>query len=454
VRQTLDADVVVVGAGFAGLTAAQRLIEEGWSAVVLEARDRVGGRVLNHDLGDRRVVEVGGQWIGPGQSRMYALAETFGIDTFPTYDTGEDLALIDGKAHRFTGDLPRINPIVLADFSQAFLRLERMAKKVPADVPWEAPKARTHDSMTLETWIRRNLRTSKARRLMRLFVAAVFAAEPADFSLLHALAYIHSGVSFDSLIRTAGGAQQDRFVGGSQRLTISMADKLSDAVRLSSPVGRITYGRDVVTVAAGAEEVRCRRAVVTVPPALAARIAYEPPLPPARDQLTQRMPQGSVTKVMAVYDHPFWRDEGLSGQAGSPDLPLSFTFDNSPPEGIPGVLVGFLEGDKARRFSSADEADRRKVVLDSFSRYFGDTARSCEQYIELDWSAEEWTRGCYGAHLPPGVWTSYGKALRASCGPVHWAGTETAGVFAGYMEGAVASGERVAAEVGAALGAG
>lgn len=289
---------------------------------------------------------------------------------------------------------------------------------------------------------------------MRLFTTAIFAAEPSDLSLLHALSYLHSGGSFDSLVRTGGGAQQDRFVGGSQRLAIAMADKLGDAVRLSSPVRGIAHSGDSVKVATADGKVACRRVVVTVPPALAARISYDPPLPAQRDQLTQRMPQGSVVKVMAVYDHPFWRADGLSGQAGSPDLPVSFTFDNSPPEGVPGVLVGFLEGQKARRFSSAGEDDRVSAVIECFSRYFGDKARHPERYIELDWSAEEWTRGCYGAHFPPGVWTSYGEALRAPCGPVHWAGTETSGVFAGYMEGAVASGERVAAEVAAALGGG
>jgi monoamine oxidase len=223
VREKREADVCVVGAGFAGLVAARDLLAGGRSVIVLEARSRVGGRVLNHDVGDGKVIELGGQWIGPTQDRMYALAGQLGIETFPTYETGEALARLMGKRYRFGGDVPRMNPVAMADLAQAVLRLDRLARRVPVEEPWRAPGASRWDSQTLETWLRRNVRTPRVRSLLHLFLATIFATEPATFSLLHGLFYIHSGTSFDVLTRFSGGAQQDRFMGGSQLLAIRLA---------------------------------------------------------------------------------------------------------------------------------------------------------------------------------------------------------------------------------------
>ena len=436
-----------MGAGFAGLVAARDLVAAGRSVVVLEARDRVGGRVLNHDLGDGKVIEVGGQWVGPTQDRVYTLARQLGIETFPTYETGESLARIEGKRYRFTGDVPRMNPVAMADLAQAVLRLDRLARRIPLEEPWRAPGATRWDSQTLETWLRRNVRTRRIRSLLHLFITTVFATEPATISLLHALFYVHSGTSFDVLTRFSGGAQQDRFVGGSQLVAIRLAEALGEAVVLGSPVHRIHQTNGVVKVESDRATVRARRAIVAVPPALAGRITYEPILPGARDQLTQRLPQGSVIKAQAIYDEPFWRAEGLSGIAADSGSPASFTVDNSPVDGSPGVLVGFIEGDHARQLGRLDPSDRRRIVLESLGRSFGPRAASPRDYVELDWSEEQWTRGCYGAHFPPGVWTQYGSALRQPVGLIHWAGTETSSVWNGYMDGAVRSGERATAEV-------
>lgn len=447
-----EADVCVVGAGFAGLTAASLLKEAGRSVVVLEARDRVGGRVKNQPIGEGRVVEAGGQWIGPGQDRMYALAKDLGVQTFPTYDSGQTLAVLWGKRYLFTGDFPRINPVVLADVAQGVLRLERMAKRIPLDDPWKARNADVLDGQTLQTWLRRNVRTKKARAFIGVFISGVFATEPANLSLLHTLFYLRSGDSFDTLIRTTGGAQQDRIVGGSQVLAIKLAELLGNSVQLEAPVRRIEQAKDRVRVESDATTVEANRVIVAIPPALAARIWYDPPLPGYRDQLTQRMPQGAVVKVHAVYDDPFWRAEGLRGQAGDPGKPVGFTFDNSPPDGGPGVLVGFLEGNHARHFARSAADDRRKMAIDCLVHYFGPRAASPLAYYEMDWQEEPWTRGCYGAHMPPGVLTQFGPALREPVGSIHWAGTETATVWSGYMDGAVQSGERAATEVLAALG--
>ncbi|MDQ2630191.1 MAG: FAD-dependent oxidoreductase [Actinomycetota bacterium] len=468
--EQLEADVAIVGAGLAGLVAARRLAAAGLQPLVLEARDRVGGRILNEEIGGGKVVEVGGQWIGPGQARIAALAAELGVDTFPTHDEGRHLIEFGGKRSSYEGaltdtrielvrDLSRaISPLALADLEQARARLDRMARQVPLEEPWAAPKARRWDGQTFETWVRRNTRTAAARSLFELATEGVWAAEPADVSLLHILFYTHSGGGFNRLVGTGGGAQQDRFHGGSQRIPLLLAEQLGgERLRLGAPVRRIEHGGDGVVLHADGGEpgaaltVRAKRAIVAVPPTLAGRISYDPPLPALRDQLTQRMPQGTVIKTMAIYEEPFWRGEGLSGQAASDAGPARVVFDNSPPDGSPGVLLGFLEGRLAREWGARPAAERRQAVLAGHARLFGERAARPERFVERVWADEEWTRGCYGCLMTTGGWTEYGRALRAPVGLLHWAGAETATVWSGYMDGAVQSGERAGEEVARAL---
>ncbi|HEU4736125.1 MAG TPA: flavin monoamine oxidase family protein [Solirubrobacterales bacterium] len=468
----IEADVAIVGAGLAGLVAARRIAAAGIEPVVLEARERVGGRLLNEEIGAGKVVEVGGQWIGPTQERIAALAVELGVDTFPTHDEGRHLIEIAGKLASYTGpitdasprlvhDLSRaISPLALIDFEQARARLDRMARSVPLEEPWLATKALEWDGQTFATWVRRNTRTAAARTLFELVTEAVWAAEPSDVSLLHVLFYSRSGSGFNTLLGTDGGAQQDRFHGGSQRLALLMAEQLGEGrVRLVAPVRQIEHGAGGVVLHAdgtagepGGLTVRARRAIVAVPPTLAGRIAYDPPLPARRDQLTQRMPQGTVVKTMAIYERPFWREEGLSGQAAS-DGPARVVFDNSPPDGSPGVLLGFLEGRLARQWGARPAGERREAILAGHARLFGERAARPERFIERVWAEEEWTRGCYGCLMMTGGWTEYGRALRVPIGPIHWAGAETATVWNGYMDGAVQSGDRAGDEVLAALDA-
>ena len=446
--QTRDADLVVIGAGLAGLSAARAAAAAGASVVVVEARDRVGGRVLNEDIGGGNVVEVGAQWIGPTQDRLAVLAAKLGVETFPTYGEGENVIEYGGRLRRYRGTIPRINPVVLLDVERAQRRLNRMARKVPLDAPWEAPDATALDGQTAATWMRRNLATRAGRMLLELGIEAVWAAQPEDMSLLHVLFYIHSAGGLEMLFDTDGGAQQDRFVGGSQRIPMLMAQELGrENVLLGAPVRMIRRGEHGVTVEADGATVRARRAVVAVAPTLAGRIAYDPPLPGFRDQLTQRMPLGTVAKCMAIYDEPFWRAENLSGQGTSDAGPVKLTFDNTPPTGAPGVLLGFLEGRQARELGRVHANERRAAVLDCFARLFGPRAGRPDAYVERLWADEEWSRGCYGCHMPTGAWTAYGPALREPIGPLHWAGAEYATVWNGYMDGAVRSGEAAAGAV-------
>jgi monoamine oxidase len=444
-QQTRDADLVVVGAGLAGLSAARAAAHAGASVVVVEARDRVGGRVLNEDIGGGKVVEVGGQWIGPTQDRLAALAGELRVETFPTYGEGENVIDYGGRLRRYRGTIPRINPLVLLDVERAQRRLNRLARRVPLEAPWEAPGAAALDGQTAATWMRRNLATKAGRMLIELGIEAVWAAQPEDMSLLHVLFYIHSAGSLEMLFDTEGGAQQDRFVGGSQRIAIQMAQELGrENVLLEAPVRKIERADHGVTVQADGATVRARRAIVAVAPTLAGRIAYDPPLPGFRDQLTQRMPLGTVAKCMAIYDEPFWRAEGLSGQGTSDSGPVKLTFDNSPPDGSPGVILGFLEGRQARELGRLRAEERRTAVVDCFARLFGPRAGGPDAYVERLWADEEWSRGCYGCHMPTGGWTNYGPALREPIGPLHWAGAEYATVWNGYMDGAVRSGEETA----------
>jgi monoamine oxidase len=453
VPDTREADVVVVGAGLAGLAAARGLTAAGLDCVVVEARDRVGGRTLNHSIGGDRIVEVGGQWVGPTQTRVLELMRELGLESFPTYGRGEHVIEYDGALARYTGTIPKLSKRLLADFGQAQMKLDRMARRVPADAPWTAPKAKQWDSQTLWSWMRRNVYTQDARDALTLAVEAVWAAQPEDLSLLHVLFYISAAGGLDALLDTEGGAQDARVVGGSQLISIRMAEELGDRVVLGRPVRRIEHGDDRVTVHADGLVAGGRRAIVAVPPTLAGRIAYDPPLPAMRDQLTQRIPQGTVIKCMAIYERPFWRERGLTGQATSIDGPVKLTFDNSPPDGSPGVLLGFLEGNQARELGAWDPARRRAAVIGCFARLFGPDAAQPLDYVDKSWADEEWTRGCYGCYMPTGAWTVYGPHLRAPIGPIHWAGAETATVWSGYMDGAVRSGDSAAGAVATSLSA-
>jgi monoamine oxidase len=445
---TREAEVVVIGAGLAGLAAARELRAAGREVVVLEARDRVGGRTLNEPIGDGKVVEIGAQWVGPTQDRVLRLIDELGLQTFPTHMQGESVFERGGRLTRYSGTIPKLNLIGLAEVGLLLRRLNRMARQVPPEAPWRAPKAAEWDSQTFDTWMRRNVRTGVARDALWLAIIGVWAVEPRDVSLLHVLFYIRSAGSIEILTDAEGGAQQDRVVGGTQLISLRMAEELGPGVvELSCPVRAILHGDNGVTAISDRLEVSARRAIVAIPPTLAGRIAYDPPLPAIRDGLSQRMAQGSVVKCMAIYERPFWRDRGLSGMVTSVSGPVSVGFDNSPPDGSPGVLLGFLEGQAARRHADLSQEERRAAVAECFARLFGPEAANPVGYVDKAWAADPWSRGCYGGFMGPGGWTDHGAALRAPIGALHWAGAETALVWNGYMDGAVGSGQDAARAV-------
>jgi monoamine oxidase len=458
------ADVAVVGAGLAGLTAARTLAAHGRSVLVLEARDRVGGRTLNHPLGPSypgKVVEIGGEWVGPTQDHVLALAKELGIATFKTYNTGNNVYYANGTTTPYQsggilGPVPP-DPTADAEVEAAIVQLNQMASTIPVKAPWTAPNAVAWDSQTLETWKQNNLHTTDGQALFDVGISAVFAAECRDISLLFGVFYTASATNettapdINRLFNTPNGAQDSRLVGGSQLISIKMAQQLGRRVLLDQPVRIIAQTGSGVKLTTDHVTVSAKQVIVTGPPSVTALIRYEPDLPWMRAQLTQRYPQGTVIKCEAVYDTPFWRAKGLTGQAVSLTGPVKVTFDNSPPDGKPGVLLGFIEGQAARQAAQLSPAARKAAVLQNFVTYFGPEAASPKGWIEKSWADEPWTRGCYVGFTPPGVLLDYGPAIRDPVGRIHWAGTETSDYWNGYMDGAVRSGERAAQEVLALL---
>ncbi|WP_409496237.1 flavin monoamine oxidase family protein [Amycolatopsis sp. cmx-11-12] len=440
-----DIDVVVVGTGMAGLVCAHRLRRHGVDVVALEACHQAGGRTVGVEI-DGEGADLGGQFIGPGQDRVYALAAELGVATFPTYTAGANVLETEtGRLLRFRGMAPKLGLLTLLDVARARFRLDRLARTVDTETPWHSPNASALDGQTLRSWIDRTVRTRSGRRFLTLACQAIWACEPSELSLLHALFYIKAAGSLSALTDFEGGAQQDRLDGGAHGLAGKLAAGLGAALRLNAPVRRIERDDSGVTVTVDdGTALRAKHVVVAAAPALAARIDYHPPLPAARDNLSQRLPMGSVIKYIATYPEPFWRTAGLSGAALSLRGPIALTADSSPRSGNRGVLIGFVNGATARDLATRSPADRRTAFLDALTRLFGPQAGTPVTLVERNWNEEPFTRGAYSAVFPPGAWTQLGPALRAPVGRIHWAGAETSPRWYGYIDGAVRSGETAA----------
>jgi monoamine oxidase len=463
-RKIHKADVVVVGAGFAGLSAARAVMQAGKSVYVVEARDRVGGRVFQHELGAGVWSEAGGTFVGPTQNRILALMKDYGVDTFDTYDPdGSNNVYYSTSGQRTewsdsgpTGTAPP-DPAITPDLATVVTQLDQMSTTVPVDAPWEAPNAATWDGQTLETWIKGNTVNPDFINLSNLATRPIFGAESRELSLLFVLFYIassgdetHPG-TFERNFDTREGGQMWRMQGGSQHLAFMVAADLQHRIFLNRPVRRIVQAKTLLRVETDKGNVYGKRVIVAVPPTLAGRIDYEPILPFQRDQLTQRLGMGALTKVAAVYDKPFWRDKGYNGTGLDAAGLVTATFDDSPPDASKGIIFGFVGGDKCRQYAKLGEDDRKQQVLQEFAKFWGDDALKPTDFFETTWANEQWTRGCPVGIAGPGVLFAYGDQIRAPVDRIHWAGTETSTYWNGYMDGAVRSGERAASEVLAEL---
>jgi monoamine oxidase len=458
-RARLEADVVVVGAGLAGLAAARRLHAAGRRVVVLEARERIGGRVYDHRLPGGEAIELGGLYCTPradgsvANHAILALATELGVGAFRAHADGDRLLRLDGRTHRYAGRHREALPLRAAlgaiEFAGARWRLDRLARRVDAAAPWATPGARRIDRQTLGAWADRTILTRTGRTLLRLAAGPLFAADAGELSRLHAAAFLAANGTLRAMMATGGGAQSHRLHGGPQRLA-ELAAAQAGEVLCGEPVAAIRWSRDGVEAHSRSLCVRARGAVVAMTPALAARIDWEPSMP-AREQLAQRMPHGQALKLVALYAEPFWRAQGLNGHAAC-DGTVRVVMDESPPSGRPGALAAYAVGRAAVALADGDPAERRRVVLATLVGLFGPAAARPDAVVEHDWVRDPWTRGGHGGYGAPGAWSTLGSALRAPVGPVRWAGTETATVGAGSMSGAVLSGQRAADELLAEAG--
>jgi monoamine oxidase len=433
--------VVIVGAGIAGLVAARELVRAGIDSIlVLEARNRVGGRTLNQSLPGGSVVEGGGEFAGPTQTAVLELARELGVETFPTHTEGQMVFVRGGS--RQVGPDPGVDRGLTPGSLGACL--EELSRELPRERPWDASQAAEWDAITVEDWLQQNSPHGRGRRIVDMAASATLATTPRDLSFLWFLFYIRSAPGgIRDLLSTRDGAQDRRFVGGSQALSLRMADELRAYVRLSAPVRRIRrWDAGPVRVECDGVTVEAERVIIAMMPADVTRIAFEPALPERRARLNERWSASEQSfKAHLVYETPFWRKEGLSGQVISDEEP-QITFDNSPPEGAPGVLLSFIDP----RAMPGDAGLRRDWLAGRMAAYFGEKARDPIGYLECDWHADGWTTGCVSP-LRPGVLYPFGPALTEPCGVIHWAGSETSAIWNGYMDGAVRSGRRVAHEV-------
>ncbi|MEO5633225.1 FAD-dependent oxidoreductase [Gaiella sp.] len=439
-----DADVVVIGAGVAGLVAASDLVAAGREVVVLEARDRVGGRLLNTEIGGEPN-ELGGQWIAPYQSEMHALLAELGLESFHAYREGDSLYIDPaGELHRYAADTEPLPATAAADYARAVAKLDALCAELDPEAPWEHPLATELDGITFEQWLAAEVDDTLARDFLRSNMAGGYMTKPADsFSLLGAAATVAGAGSVANLFEP-DLCLHSRIVGGSQLIPLRLAERLGDRVVVGAPARTLRWSEEGVDVEAGALKVQAQAAVVAVPPNVAGFIRFEPSLPAWRMRLHQALTQGDVIKVLAVYDEPFWRAEGLSGEGFAPYQLVREVYDNTPPVGRPGVLCTFLAGEKAQAAERLDASERRRLVLDGLARYFGSRALDATEVIEHDWSQEEWTRGAYAATFGVGGLARHGADLTRPVGPIQWACTDLAGVGHMHMEGAIRSGRAAA----------
>jgi monoamine oxidase len=449
---TREADVAVVGAGFSGLAAARSLAAGGAVVLVLEARERVGGRVDSARPGHGVTLDLGGTWAGPRQERISALARETGVAAIPQHADGHNLVELDGRVRRYRGTIPRVGLGTLLDLARLQHGMRRAAGRVSQDAPWAAPDAERLDATTLEDWLRRRRHGRRARTLLAIAGKTIWGAEPRELSLLYVLQYVSGAGGVDALLDTEGGAQHERYEGGAREIAERIAAGLGERVLLGSPVERIVPDGDGVVVEGAGFGVRARQAIVALPPPLCASLEIAVPQAAAARPAQRRWRMGALTKCFAVYDEPFWRADGLSGEALSDGAPASLVFDVSPADGSCGVLVGFVGGDDARAHAARPEAEGRGAVLAGFARLFGTRALTPEAWQQRAWAAERWSGGGPVAIAPPGALSGGAASLREPAGPVLWAGTETAGRWGGYIEGAVVAGERAAAQAAARAG--
>ena len=437
-RDVRSADVIVVGAGLSGLCSARELVRHGRHVLVLEARDRVGGRMVRQSLIGGGWIDLGGQWIGPTQAKILSLAESLGIKHFDSYATGRTVVSYNGETSTTDGPfppgapLPSVSADEIDEADRVWAQFRSLAATVNVQYPWLTPGASTLDAQTVTSWLAATTKSEFARFRVGYWVLYQEGGDPSATSMLFAITSYASGPDEDL-------PEQWLFDGGAGQIPELIASELGDRIVLAQPALHIAQDAGGATVTTRDRDYRAHFVIVAIPPHLAGAIDYSPPLPVPRGQFTQRAPMGSVIKYAAVYPTAWWRPRALSGATVS-DRSLQLTADSSPPDGKPGILTGFVSGQAAVRLAYQSEAARKRLVIADLVTYFGEQARHPTEFVEMNWPGEKWTGGAYNAILAPNTLTNYGPAMAEPVGRIHWAGSETAANWTGYFEGAVQAG--------------
>jgi monoamine oxidase len=459
VATTREVDVAIVGGGLSGLAAAKDLAKSGKTFAILEARDRVGGRVLNAHVSNGEVQELGAAFVGPTQDRVLSLAAQLGLTTYPTYTTGRSILYRNGtvipyEADLATGGLPPVAPEAQAELASFVTELDALASGLDVHAPWKHANAPAWDGMTLKSFVESRMTRQDALLLFETATRSILSTETEEPSLLYMLSYIAAAGNqtnagtITRLVGTQGAAQDSRINGGTQLLATRLAQRLGAAnIFLNSPVRQVKLRGDRYTIRSDRMQVSAKHVVIAMSPPMAARISYDPLLPAGRDQLTQRMPMGSIGKAIAIYPEPWWRKLGFNGQVQSDTGVIRATYDNTPASESFGAIMGFIEADEMRALDGVPETEIKRLVIEDLVRFFGPQAANVSQILIQRWDLEEFSRGGPVAYCPPGVLTKYGPFLRNPAARIHFAGTETSPYWTGYMDGAIRSGERAAAEI-------
>ncbi|MET2010461.1 NAD(P)/FAD-dependent oxidoreductase [Microbacterium chocolatum] len=441
-------DVVIVGAGAAGLTAAHELRKAGLSVAVLEARERVGGRLWT-DVIEGAMLEIGGQWVSPDQEALKETIAELGLETYSRYREGESVYINSaGERTLFTGEIFPVKPETEKELVRLIDKLDAMVAETDPDRPWDRPDAEELDRISFEAWLEQETDDQEARDNIALFIAGAMLTKPAyAFSALQALLMAASAGSFSHLV-DADYILDERVVGGLQQVPLLLAERLGDDVFLEQPVTEVkTSGDGVTIVTDNGMVVRARYVILAHAPILYPWIEFDPPLPRLKQQLHQHISMGFVIKVHAVYDRPFWRDKGLSGTAFSPYELSHEAYDNTNHGDERGTLVGFVSDRNADDLFRVSAEERKERILASLANYFGPEAKDPLVYYESDWGAEEWTRGAYAASFDLGGLTRYGADLRTPVGPIHFACSDMAGAGYQHVDGAIRMGRLVAQNI-------
>jgi len=436
------ADVIVVGAGLSGLVSARELVKRGKSVLVLEARDRVGGRMVRKSVMEGGWIDLGGQWIGHTHTGVLALTEALGIKHFDFYAKGRATVDYNGVLSTIDGSFPPSNPLPsisvtdIAEANRVWQGLETLAASTNPEMSWSAPDAAALDAQTITSWLATATQSEFARFSVNHRILNDLGGDPTATSLLFALTDMVASPDDDR-------PEEWLLDGAAGQIPERLAADLGDRIHLGRPVFRIEQSSDKVTVTTSQGDYRGDFVIVATPPYLAGAIDYNPPMPAHRIQFTQRAPMGSLIKFAAIYPTAWWRAKGLSGATVS-DRTVLATADSSPPSGTPGILTGFVSGPAAVRLTTQSEEDRKRIVLSDFTAYFGADAANPGQFVEMNWPGEKWTGGAYNAILGPNTLTTFGPGMADPVGRIHWAGSEMATRWTGYFEGAVRAGNAAA----------